>query len=189
MIDTPNGPDLGPNPGTGAGLGTDLGKGQQKPGRGLRIALAISVALNLAVVGLVAGVALKAGGAPPMPLRELGIGPFTEALTKEQRGELRRAYMRNAPDFRAVRQEMRQDATQVLAALRSDPFDAATFAATVERMNTRNAGRVALGTQAVQDLLIAMPAAERAAFADRLQAEMERGLRGQRGDDRSKPRD
>ena len=68
-----------------------------KSGRGLRIALAISVALNLAIAGLVAGAVLRnhAPGGREDVARELGFGPFTEALSREDRRALRQRRSRS----------------------------------------------------------------------------------------------
>lgn len=141
-----------------------------RPGRGLRIALAVSVALNLAVAGMLGGAALKFGHTPPVALRDLGFGPFTEALTREQRGELRQTFLRHAPDFRQARRLMREDAVALLASLRAEPFDPEVFSGLLMQTNRRNADRLAQGEAALRDFILRMEPAERLAFADRLQA-------------------
>jgi hypothetical protein len=84
--------------------------------RALRIALAVSVALNLAVVGLFAGMALHHGGFGPDRdgVRDLGFGPFTEALSREDRAALRQAFLAKAPDLRQARREMMADQRDLL---------------------------------------------------------------------------
>ena len=70
---------------------------RDKPkGRGLKIALALSVAVNLAVAGLVGGAVLGARGGSgdegrggPPALRTLGLGPFAVALSRDDRAALR----------------------------------------------------------------------------------------------------
>ena len=92
--------------------------------RWIKIALAVSVALNLAVAGLAAGAWLREGHSRGMP-RDMSFGPFTEALSDADRRELRRALGDRAPGFREARQEMRADLTTLLATLRAEPFDPA----------------------------------------------------------------
>ena len=61
--------------------------------KALRYVLVASLALNLAVVGLFAGMALHHGGFGPDRdgVRDLGFGPFTEALDEGDRAALRKA--------------------------------------------------------------------------------------------------
>ena len=145
-----------------------------KAGRKLRIALAVSVALNLLIVGLVAGAALR-GGPPDRMVRDLDFGPFTEALTSEDRDALRRDFIRQAPDLRDMRRQMRDDFRSVLAALRADPFDAEALRDVVANQGDRMAARLALGQDLFLARIAAMTPAERAAFADRLEHRLERG--------------
>ena len=70
--------------------------------RGLKIALAVSVALNLAVAGVVVGAWMKDGPSRGMP-RDLSFGPFSEALGPEDRRALRKALAERAPGFREAR--------------------------------------------------------------------------------------
>ncbi len=162
-------------------------RGRSASGRGLRIALAISVALNLAIVGIVGGAWLKLGGGPRVPVRELGFGPFTEALTRDQRAELRRTFLRQGPALRDLRRDMREDADDILSALRAIPFAPEVFAARLGRMNERLAGRTQEGEGVLVHVVTTMSPVDRAAFADRLQAEMERGPRAPHKGDRPVP--
>lgn len=145
-----------------------------KPGKGLRIALAISLALNLAVLGLVAGAILRDGpGMRAAMVRDLGFGPYTEALSPADRKALRRALFEKAPDIRDNRRMMRDDAEALIGLLRADPFDAVAFQARMEAQHGRMAKQLRLGQDLLQDFVITMPDADRRAFADRL----EKGLR------------
>lgn len=147
-------------------------------GRGIRIALAISVALNLAVAGIVAGAWLKEG--PPrerMP-RDLSFGPFSEALDAKDRRALRKALMDRAPGFREARTAAREEFAALLIALRASPFEADALQAALTAIETRMADRLTLGRELMAERFLAMTDAERLAFADRL----ENGLR-RRGSD------
>ena len=143
------------------------------PGRAVRIALAVSVALNLAVVGVVAGAALKHGGSGHEMERDIGFGPFSEALSREDRRALRGQILQRAPELRSVRKEMQADTQSLLAVLRAEPFDAAGLAAVMETQRARMAGRLEVGQAVLRDFLIAMTPEARKDFADRLEARLQ----------------
>lgn len=158
-----------------------------KNGKGLRVALALSVAVNLAILGLVAGVLLRDGpGMRGAMVRDLGFGPYTEALRPEDRKELRRALFEKAPEIRETRRLMREDMQALLGLLRAEPFDGEAFHARMEAQQDRMEHQLELGQDLLQDFIAAMPPAERRAFADRLEA----GLRHHKArDDHDEPRD
>lgn len=140
-------------------------------GRGLRWALAVSVALNLAVAGGMIGAAINVGGIGPRAdfARDLGFGPFTEALKPEERDALRKAFFARAPDLRNARRQNWADMAALLAALRAEPFDAAGLTGLLVAQNQRMAGQLALGQALMRDFLIEMDPAARLDFADRLE--------------------
>lgn len=147
-------------------------------GRGIRIALAVSLALNLAVAGIVGGSLLGGKGRPGNPMvRDIGFGPFTAALSPEDRATLGRAFRDEAPDMRNMRADMRQ----IVQALRATPFDEAALREAMAGMVVRGRTRLELGQRLLFDRLVAMTPEERDAFADRLQQVMERGRDKPRG--------
>ena len=159
------------------------------PGRGLRIALAVSVALNLAVAGLFAGSFLKdheAGG--PRGVREIGFGPFSEALSRDDRKALRRAVLARMPEMRQARQEAAQDAQTLLGVLRAEPFNPGQVAAVLEAQRVRMAGRFEVGQGLMRDLLLAMTPEARRAFADRLEKRLQKGGPDKFGDEGPPPK-
>ncbi len=145
--------------------------------RGIKIALAISVALNLAVAGLALGAWLKEGPPRERMSRDLSFGPFGEALSPEDRRALRRAFMDRSPTFRESRTEARAEFASLLAALRASPFDPAALQSALDAVETRMADRLELGRDLIAARLTQMSDAERRAFADRL----EKGLRRRAG--------
>lgn len=158
--------------------------GAARTGRGLRIALGISVALNLAVAGMVAGALLRDGGPKGRMVRDLDFGPFTEALSADDRAALRRDFLQRAPDMRDIRRQMGADLQAFLGLLRQEPFDAAALVAVMENQQGRMARRIELGQELLAERLAAMTPAERAAFADRLERRLTRGRDGAgRGDE------
>lgn len=143
----------------------------EKSNRVLRIALAVSVALNLAVAGVVAGTMLNhRGDNGRMEMgRELGFGPFSEALGREDRRALRSAFIARMPEMRDTKRQRGQDIQALLAALRADPFVPDTLSALMQRQHHRMEIQLQLGQDLLRDLLIAMTPEARAAFADRLE--------------------
>lgn len=141
--------------------------------RWIRIALAISVALNLAVAGLAAGAWLREGPHRGMP-RDMSFGPFTEALSPSDRRELRQAFGDRMPKFREARRETRAELEALLATLRATPFKPAAAEAAIETIARRTTERLDLGSDLLAGRIMAMSDAERLAFADRLEQGLKR---------------
>lgn len=143
-------------------------------GRWTTWALVASLALNLFVVAAVAGAALR----HHREVRDVGFGPFTEALTREDRAALREAFMAAAPGFRDRHREAAEDVAGLAAALRADPWDATAVEALLARQGARAEERFALGRKIFLDRLNQMTPAERAALADRIERMMRHMGRG-----------
>lgn len=151
-----------------------------KPGKGLRIVLALSLMANLAVVGMVAGAFLRDGhGGREAMVRDLGFGPFSEALRPEDRKALRTKLFERAPEIREQRRQMRTDTQALLQVLRADPFDPAALDGLMASQQERLTTQLKLGQELLRDFLVALPTPERAAFADRLEDRLRHG-----GDDK-----
>jgi uncharacterized membrane protein len=138
--------------------------------RGLKIALAVSVALNLAVAGLVIGAFL--GGGPGHMPRDLSFGPFSAALSKDDRKALRDALFARGGDFQATRKAARAEFETLVATLRAEPFDPAAFTTALAAIETRNAERLELGRSLLEARIVGMSGPDRLAFADRLETGM-----------------
>ena len=130
-----------PEPSEGApfsAASADQPSGAARPaGRWMRVAFAVSLAINLGIGGLVAGSLLRDGN--PMKNRllaaDIGFGPFTDALSKEDRADLRAAFLAAAPEMRETRQSMHADFKDLLGQLRAVPFDPAALRASFDRQN------------------------------------------------------
>ncbi len=143
-----------------------------QPSRLWRIVLVGSLAVNLAIAGLIVGSAFsgRLGGGPPRTF-DLGVGPVVRALDRDERRHIGLALRRD----RGLRDlDMRANASEMLALLRSDPFDPEALGAVFAGQNAQ----LALLQQRAQGLLLAritaMSAERRAVFADRLQEELSR---------------
>lgn len=157
-------------------------------GRRSRAVLIASLALNLVFLGALAGAGLDRArhhDGPPASA-ELGLGPFTEALSGADRRALRRGYMAQAPSFEEDRQRWRAEAASMVAALRDEPYDQAAVEAAADAMTAGMAGRLDLAGRLLLARIAEMDAAERQGFADRLEAALARAGRrdgGRRGGD------
>jgi uncharacterized membrane protein len=146
------------------------------PSRGVKIALALSVALNLAVAGLAVGAWLGDGPRKGMP-RDMSFGPFSEALDDSDRRAIRRALLDRMGEFRAQREATQAEFQTLLATLRAEPFDPAAMTAALTAIEARNAERLELGRKLIETRLTEMSPEERKGFADRLELGLHRGRR------------
>ena len=168
---------------------TDLDKQMQPTppvttGRGIRIALAVSVALNLGVLGVIGGALLKGGPGHHGPMvRDVGFGFISEALTSEQREDLRRRFIADHPRVLSEWSAMRNDAFAVLAALRTEPFDPEALKLALAAQGQRMSDRLTTGQKLIEEFLLALPDDQRIAFADRLEDRMRLIGRPGMGDD------
>lgn len=143
-----------------------------KSGRGVKIVLALSLALNLAVAGVFAGAAFRAhgdDGTGRRTVRDVNFSPFTEALTRDQRRAMLGRLSQGGTGLRDMRAQMRSDLDDVVAALRATPFDPAAVEAAFARQGARLSTRADVGRQALVGLLLSMSDGERAAFVARLE--------------------
>jgi uncharacterized membrane protein len=150
----------------------------------MRWTLIASLALNLAVVGVIAGTAIKrmTGDARGPSVRALHLGPLTAALDADDRRALRRAFREQARDLRGLRADQAQGQAALLAALRAEPFDADAVRAQLAEQRARLSRGFDLGQTLLVDHLAGMSTADRAAFADRLEERLSRPRRGPRSD-------
>jgi Spy/CpxP family protein refolding chaperone len=108
-------------------------------------------------------------------VRDIGFGPFTAALSPEDRAALGQAFREEAPDLRGMRRDMRAEMGQLVQALRSAPFDEAALRAAIAVQDARGRARLELGQRLLAERLVAMTPGEREAFANRLEQIMDRG--------------
>ncbi|MCA0939518.1 periplasmic heavy metal sensor [Yangia mangrovi] len=154
--------------------------GAPKPSRSpgwMRWLLLASLALNLAVVGVVAGGLLRHGrpehGGPPRG-REF-ITPYTEAFSKDQRRELGRQLFSSFERKQGDRPRPAPfgDYRNALSLLRAEPFDSAAFSEALSAQDARAAERQKMGQQVLVEYVTALSPEARAAYADRLEAELD----------------
>lgn len=157
----------------------------------LRGLLFLSLALNLAVAGMVAGAVLRdkerpgprAHRLPPPATMIVGSTALREArpadrrnLREQARGEHKSVVARRAHETAAL-----------LALLRDTPFDRAALEAELARQDTAQQADLARMQRLWVGIVTEMTAAERAAFADQVEARLERARRGGKGERPPKP--
>ncbi|MCB2135211.1 MAG: periplasmic heavy metal sensor [Rhodobacteraceae bacterium] len=138
-------------------------------GRGMKIVLILSLTLNLLVAGIVLG-AITGRHWHGDRSRDLAFGPFTSALSDRDRAALRDAFLASAPGLRDLRAERQADLTAFLTILRAEVWDGAAAEAALAAQGQRTLERLALGRRLLIERIGAMAPAERAAFADRVEA-------------------
>jgi len=148
-----------------------------KNGKWMRWALGLSLGVNLLVVGLVAGAAYRFDGphgGPGGSARDFGT-PYIAALAKDRRREIFKGLRQDRPAGHLDRAARRALYSEVVQALRADPFDVTRVRSVLDQQ----ASASVTVQQAVQDAWLAeiasMDASERAAYADRLQEVLARG--------------
>ncbi|MBV0911395.1 periplasmic heavy metal sensor [Anianabacter salinae] len=153
-----------------------------KAPRWMRIALVLSLAVNLAVAGIVGGAVLRhdRDERGPRP-SAVGLGPFADALSREDRMIVLQAFRREAGAFRENRSALRDQFETLLAALRADPYDPAVVRDIIAAQDAKLFERLTLGHDLLLERIDAMDDAARQAYAARLEDRLSRG--GRRGPD------
>ncbi|WP_417249946.1 periplasmic heavy metal sensor [Celeribacter sp.] len=175
---------------------TDEGATGAAPAKGgvrwSRVILAVSLALNLAVVGMVVGTALRHPDRGPTPRdggemteardgqgegmrnRDVGFAPFIDAIEGKGRRALALEFMRQMGDRESARERVRVHFEQVVSTLRAEPFDAAAFAELITERQRDLAARQEIGAQLLAEHVAEMSEEDRAAYAERLEQILQR---------------
>ncbi|WP_299830758.1 periplasmic heavy metal sensor [uncultured Roseobacter sp.] len=147
--------------------------------RRIKVILGLSLALNLAVVGLIAGTALRHGDEKRGGPRSAGFGayglPYMIALPQEERRSVIQAVRAGKKGDLPDRAARRALYLETLATLRATPFDAQALSDVVTRQ-AQTAIRVQQVAQnAWLEVVANMSDAERAAYAEEIEEVLRRG--------------
>lgn len=147
-----------------------------------RIVLVISLAVNVAVAGLVIGAVLKHGPRDhdrrPPKAEILSYGPYTSALTEEDREVLLDRLIGAQGEIRDNRRAVKADFKRLLDAVRAEPYDPVATAAILRDQQARVQKQIDLVSRVLLEQLTEMSAKERDDFADRLEKVLRRGPPG-----------
>lgn len=143
-----------------------------------RLILVLSLAMNIAVIGIVGGAALRWGGdrgpEPRVQMREFGFGPFVGALDKEDRRALGRVFVRTHGDPSAARKEVHATFEAILLVLQTEPFEADQFETLLLKQQDRFSKTQVTGTSLLAQALAEMSQEDRAAYTARLDEMLKR---------------
>lgn len=114
---------------------------------------------------------------PARLLRELGLGPFIAGFPPEKRRQMLRDLREALGPRRAERTALLQELQEMLAILRSEPFDAAAFGAVMDRQKQRLSARAEVGRDVIVAAIAGLTSEERLALADSFAAAVEAARR------------
>jgi uncharacterized membrane protein len=141
----------------------------------VRALFVASVTLNLLVAGVVIGGIIGHERHPPRPqVSDVSFGPFTEALSREDREALRKSAEAEGQSFRQMRRDASADFTRLVDALDAEPWDAAAARVALEGHRARVLGQIEIGERLMFERLLQMTPEARHAFADRLRRSLMR---------------
>ena len=148
--------------------------------RWVKVVLAVSLALNLAVIGLVAGTILRTA-----PLREarsnMGYAaPYVIALPRQERRSVLRA-IRNDPSLPG-RDDRKAAFKEMVNVLRLEPFDRERVSNILDRQSAGVGQIQSVAQFAWLDAVAAMSVKDRLAYIDRIEEVLRRGSRGRATD-------
>lgn len=132
----------------------------------------LSFGLNLLVIGLILGLALSGGkrdDTRPPPLRAGGIAPLVALLPPEARQSLGQELRQQSRDHGVSRRTRSAERQQLARLIAAEPFDGAAVIAHLDGAAERGDGFNRAGHRALVAELGRLSAAERAAYATRLQ--------------------
>lgn len=149
------------------------------------VLLALSLTLNLAVLGMVAGAWVRDESdtrrVPPperSAMRDTGIGPFVDAMPRDARTRVGQALRSELGSLGPDREALATDFSNMLAALRAEPYDPSVLETVLAAQHARIEMRVSAGRKVVLDEIAAMSPEDRAVFADRLEQGFSDAMRG-----------
>lgn len=155
--------------------------------RWMTVLLVVSLGLNLLVVGLVAGAMVdQRRGGDRAAFSIDGPNPFLRAFTDADAREIRRLLRPQAGDLMRGRAELGQAMRDALTELRADSLSEAELRRAFDDIKAINARRAAVAQDTVLAYLLTLDPEARRAFADRLEAGLQR-RGGPRGAPPSKP--
>jgi len=155
----------------------------------IKVVLFTSLAINLAVAGIALGAVLSRDGmAERQHTRGSSIGgPYTAALTREDRRAIWQEMRALQGEGRPSRAEVQAEFDDVVTALRAEPYDPAEVRSIIERQFQAGIERQQLGQSLLLARIDTMNPAERAGFADRLAERLENWREAKAADRAAKP--
>lgn len=155
----------------------------------LKALFALSLTLNLLVIGAIVGVRVGEFGPDRHPRSmhdrvrvDLALGPFARSLPEEARRDAMRMLDDRAGAHKLSRDALAQQFTDMLAILRSEPFDAEALGEIFDAQSDSARGRAVIGRDVLLEQIETMSDEERARYADRLERGFQRAMSRVQGD-------
>jgi len=137
--------------------------------RGIKILLAVSLGLNMLVIGAVGGMMYRGGPlAGPPGARDTAYGPYTRALSHEDRKAIGQSMRHELGDFRQNLPKVRASFAALRTALTAEVYDSDLVHRLVKEQQASGLHRQQAGQRLLLERLDAMSAKERRGFAERL---------------------
>jgi uncharacterized membrane protein len=161
--------------------------------RRMRWILIASLGVNLAIVGLVAGAALRGGyhdsdvRARAMQSRDFGFGPYVAALDASERRVIGRAFIGKAGRPDKAHNAVQAKFEAILDAIKADPFEAQVLKTQMLTQLNDLAELQRIGADVITDHIAAMTPEARAAYAVRLDQALQRPPRRDKSRDEGRP--
>lgn len=133
----------------------------------VKIVLAISLALNLAVVGMLGGAAFR--DHPIRPDKGENVSILARAMPLKFQARLRGEIRERRDGMQAERDAMRALRINLIAALQAEPFDITAVAAVFADQHNLLSGFVSSGHEQVIAQIATMDAQDRARYVENLQ--------------------
>ncbi len=149
-------------------------KGPNGNSRWMRVLFVASLSLNLLVLGAFLGALFVGGGrhGHHAPDLDRAGGPLTRALGPEDRRAIGRQMRRAYQDGRPGRAQQKVAFDALITALQQEPFDRAEVESRMQDLRGFGQKRLALGQNLLLDRLEQMQSGDRAAYAQRLAAQL-----------------
>lgn len=139
--------------------------------RWMKVLLALSLALNLLIIGVIAGAVSRGGSKETARLmRDVSFGPYTMALTREDRREMRRAI--RSQDKAFDRAGARENFRNFLVVLQAEELDLDQLERVFDTQIALAQTRQGIGKTVLLNQIAGMSVEERRVFAERLQEEI-----------------
>ncbi|MCF6317390.1 MAG: periplasmic heavy metal sensor [Marinosulfonomonas sp.] len=138
-------------------------------GRGMKILLAVSLGLNMLVIGAVGGMMYRGGPmAGPPGARDTAYGPYTRALSHEDRKAIGQSMRHELGDFHQNLPKAQAAFAALRTALTAEVYDSDLVRRLVKEQQASGMQRQQIGQRLLLERLDAMSAKERREFAERL---------------------
>lgn len=138
----------------------------------MKALLVLSLTGNLVVIGIVAGHAIRDSDRKHGVDRQIA---WILRLVPDNRRQMAEAEFAPVHDaIVAAREDRRRQLDQVVAIIRTEPFEKATLAQSLDALGSMRTDRRDAVRQALVSILARFTPAERATFADRLEDSMQR---------------